>query len=974
MAAILIARQCLHLEPSRMFCRLVRVALRLQRVACLLFAVTFAFETTPAADAADKHWNVSSGIFQSADSWFLPGAPGLADHALIGDLGGIKNGDVYSSADVAVGQLTVTDGMTLNTGAPSVSVFNRLAVSGTTTISGYNSESPFGYPSQIVVWDAIGSAPEFTTNNLTVSDSAKLTMAGGVARIDGVANFGADANLWGEGTVNLTSNAATAMVMNGGFVVDDDGLTINQLGTGRIDLDGGTAGDETIHLWQANNAGTKFASLTITGDQLVDAFDDHIQIRANNKLNMLLTNGWTIGSGALVTFETNDDFTGPSMISGGQLTFNGTMVFDGTGAHGQINAPIILTSSAVATLGASDRLELNSAATISGGTYTVPIKSKIDFDGTTLVNGGTFTTTGSGLDQGVVNFNGPTTWNGTTAINGFARQMGNAIVSGATVINGDRFDFDGGSTAAWIINAGLTLNANALETVADFFPNRIDGAITVNGGNLLTPAFLEINLPAGQTYTINAPLTLNAPAAPFVATTLRGSAVTFTSNVAVDGNNASTARINVSFNGQVTIAAGDGLNLIGGTLADPNTLTGGAFLGAGKLGAGNDHALVGAGAISNAIDFDGNAELRAKGGALTLTGAIQDVGVIGTANATGILKVANPWNSSVAQKVELLGGQLQGAALTNDGQIAGFGTLAMDQIFNNGVISSVGGELVIAPSNAGAGPDLDGAADTGVLNAVDGNLKVVDGPVEVFEGIANVGAGRTLRMVNGWSAGGELNLTGTAAQPAVIAGLATLHLSGEVNVNGKGRLDMPATFTGAATLDLDIGGTTPAGEFDLLEVTGPLILAGTLDLSLTGGFVPTIGQAFDVISAVAGVTGQFTKVIEPPTMPAGLLFDVVYLPNLVRLVVVEAPIYSADFDLDGDVDGDDLTVWKNSVGPADGADADNDGDSDGADFLAWQRQFGSVPAVPALTAVPEPTALLGFTLLGLVPRNAVRSI
>jgi hypothetical protein len=104
-----------------------------------------------------------------------------------------------------------------------------------------------------------------------------------------------------------------------------------------------------------------------------------------------------------------------------------------------------------------------------------------------------------------------------------------------------------------------------------------------------------------------------------------------------------------------------------------------------------------------------------------------------------------------------------------------------------------------------------------------------------------------------------------------------------------------------------------------------------------------------VIIAAAGVIGQFTKVIEPPTMPAGLLYDVVYLPNMMRLVVVEAPIYSADFDLDGDVDGDDLTVWKSNVGPGDGADAD---------FLAWQQQYGSVPAVPAVASVPEPAAVI----------------
>ena len=46
---------------------------------------------------------------------------------------------------------------------------------------------------------------------------------------------------------------------------------------------------------------------------------------------------------------------------------------------------------------------------------------------------------------------------------------------------------------------------------------------------------------------------------------------------------------------------------------------------------------------------------------------------------------------------------------------------------------------------------------------------------------------------------------------------------------------------------------------------------------------------------------------------------------------------AADFDFDGDVDGDDLALWESSLGVDDLADADGDGDSDGIDFLIWQR-------------------------------------
>jgi hypothetical protein len=61
-----------------------------------------------------------------------------------------------------------------------------------------------------------------------------------------------------------------------------------------------------------------------------------------------------------------------------------------------------------------------------------------------------------------------------------------------------------------------------------------------------------------------------------------------------------------------------------------------------------------------------------------------------------------------------------------------------------------------------------------------------------------------------------------------------------------------------------------------------------------------------------------------------------------------------DFNLDGDVDGDDLLVWKANFGAAGASfrtgDNDRDGDVDGQDFLGWQRAL----AVSSLSrGVPE---------------------
>jgi endo-1,4-beta-xylanase len=76
----------------------------------------------------------------------------------------------------------------------------------------------------------------------------------------------------------------------------------------------------------------------------------------------------------------------------------------------------------------------------------------------------------------------------------------------------------------------------------------------------------------------------------------------------------------------------------------------------------------------------------------------------------------------------------------------------------------------------------------------------------------------------------------------------------------------------------------------------------------------------------------------------------------------------ADFDSDGDVDGDDLTAWRNGFNGTGAGDADADGDADGSDFLLWQQQHGEAAPQPARSsgnAVPEPDFATGALLLAL---------
>jgi hypothetical protein len=98
-------------------------------------------------------------------------------------------------------------------------------------------------------------------------------------------------------------------------------------------------------------------------------------------------------------------------------------------------------------------------------------------------------------------------------------------------------------------------------------------------------------------------------------------------------------------------------------------------------------------------------------------------------------------------------------------------------------------------------------------------------------------------------------------------------------------------------------------------------------------------------------------------------FSASFFPNgadgiFVTDIVATTNLLPGDFQVDGDVDGTDLILWKNRFGTGAGGDADGDGDTDGADFLVWQQGLGMSAASAASKAVPEPAAWM-LALVGL---------
>ena len=86
------------------------------------------------------------------------------------------------------------------------------------------------------------------------------------------------------------------------------------------------------------------------------------------------------------------------------------------------------------------------------------------------------------------------------------------------------------------------------------------------------------------------------------------------------------------------------------------------------------------------------------------------------------------------------------------------------------------------------------------------------------------------------------------------------------------------------------------------------------------------------------------------------------LPYLIPYLAPDPVDIAGDFNQDEIVNGDDLLLWRMSLGRTGlhlAADGDDDGDVDGNDFLVWQRTLGmTTPTTPATSQVPEPAPMI----------------
>jgi hypothetical protein len=231
----------------------------------------------------------------------------------------------------------------------------------------------------------------------------------------------------------------------------------------------------------------------------------------------------------------------------------------------------------------------------------------------------------------------------------------------------------------------------------------------------------------------------------------------------------------------------------------------------------------------------------------------------------------------------------------------------------------------------------------GTLDAANGLSLDLGGNITGFGTVSTPDNNATPLINNG-------NITGNSPSELItltgyVKGVGTLD---DVNITGT---DAPGFSTAAVnrgsisyngTLEIELGGTTPGSGYDQLNhILGAGIadLGGTLDVLLLGGFTPSAGDMFEIITA-ASINGTFaTETL--PALAGGLEWFVSYSGTSVELIST----FAGDFDFDGDVDGFDFLEWQRD--PSIGSLAD------------WETNYGMVaPLEAASAAVPEPSSML----------------
>lgn len=341
-------------------------------------------------------------------------------------------------------------------------------------------------------------------------------------------------------------------------------------------------------------------------------------------------------------------------------------------------------------------------------------------------------------------------------------------------------------------------------------------------------------------------------------------------------------------------------------------------------------------------------------------------------NAASNLTVIGPDSDTTITRLNLSGaggiGELRmvgdhtftatnGVGIGNNGRLLGRGTIA------GNVIVSAGGDLTVLH---GESLTLDGVLGVGGQVSVMGDLELTqDSTVSAGGSIVVVGGGLSVPGDGavGLSVSGSLDLTNATVNGNVkseggsdinVVEEATFQgrVGGSANFPGAGKVNLMGGYSpgdGAAgvqfggdvelgadnILAIEVGGTTAGVDFDQMDVNGAVSVDGNLDVSLIGGFTPTEGTSFAIVTG-SSISGQFANVQFP-----GGGWSINYAPTSITLNFGGGGPLPGDYNGDGSVDLVDINLQADAIAAANPDlatyDENNDGTVDTNDRLILIR-------------------------------------
>jgi hypothetical protein len=344
-------------------------------------------------------------------------------------------------------------------------------------------------------------------------------------------------------------------------------------------------------------------------------------------------------------------------------------------------------------------------------------------------------------------------------------------------------------------------------------------------------------------------------------------------------------------------------NLSGGELLVPNSaihvghwtgqngtlnVTGGTIEAIGMRVAGRSHDVGGAsGAVHQSggdvflgfLEMAANADPNASFGTYDLTGGNLSNGgnaVIGRDGIaffthTGGTHTING-NMVIAQTLTSSGGYHLGGTgfldMTGGDISYGDGNPDPGFTFDGGTLHDAGN---INFTLVNAGGTIEPGASPGTTN-INGDYSVTSASAAYNAEIAGTGAGNY----------DVLNVTGMAS----LGGILNVSLIGGAPVLGDTDADNDVDLTDLNNVRNQFGGTGLGdtdgdNDVDLTDLNNVRNQFGEVG----SGFVPAIGDSFDILTAAGGVSGTFATT-NLPGLPAGRAWDVNYLANAVQLDVI----------------------------------------------------------------------------------------